>query len=265
MGDAHVALVAQKLQERVKPLEVLPGRHHVFLFHREVEELDALRRAERAHAAEPAVGARREVLDRHGIPAAEHGHDAAGEFPDFGDPGEVRRAFLAIADVVEVLGQLGQGIGQDVGARRPRVVVDADRDADGLGDGGVMGIDLVRRQRPVGDGHDDDTIGAGAFGVLRQTHRRRRRHGAGSGDHRDAAACVLDRHLDDLAALVLAQRADRASAADERHAMHALADLVIEVAAQAIEIDGFAVVGGRGRVEREKSPEFLGCHRFSPL
>jgi hypothetical protein len=101
---------------------------------------------------------------------------------------------------------------------------------------------LAPRQLVVERRDDHHRRGARGLGVHAQLDGLARRQRAGARDDRNAACCRLDRGLDQLAALAMAQRGELARAPAWHEPTDAGADQAVDDVGESVGVDRAAVV-----------------------
>ena len=159
-----------------------------------------------------------------------------------GNAADVARGVLDADDVLQLVQPLHRIHGHvDHAARRD--VVDDDRNADRIVDRPEMLIKPFLGRLVVIGRHDQHRVGAGLLGVAGELDRLVRVVRAGAGDHRHAAARLVDADVDGAAVLLVAQRRALAGGADRHQPVRAGRDLPVDQSAERRLVD-FPVLEG---------------------
>jgi len=137
----------------------------------------------------------------------------------------------------------GEDLDADLDAATAGDGVEDDRAVGGVGDGAEMPEESLLRRAVVVGGDDEEGVGARGDGGGGEVHGLAGRVGAGAGDHRHAAARVLDHAANDLEVLAVVHGGRFAGGADGHEAVDAGLDLEVHQAAE-------FVVGDRAGAER---------------
>ena len=136
------------------------------------------------------------------------------------DAREVAGRILHADDVLELVEPLHR-VDRHVDDAARRDVVDHDRNADGVVDRLEMAVEPFLRRLVVIGRDDQHGVRAGLLGVTGQIDRLGGVVRARAGDHRHAAARLVDADVDDATVLFMRQRRAFARRADGHQAMRA--------------------------------------------
>jgi hypothetical protein len=162
------------------------------------------------------------------VVAGENAEAFGAAFQDAAGLGHVAGGFLDARDIGKVVGQAGQGGGQEVAAGAPGHVVGHQGQVHGLGNGLVVLVEAFLGGFVVVGGDKQGAVGPGFLGEAGQADGLCGIVGAGPGQYGHAALGLVDADFYDALVFLMAEGGGFAGGATGHQAVDARVDLVFD-------------------------------------
>ena len=165
---------------------------------------------------------------------------------------DLTAGFLHTDDVRVLLAEAQGGLDGNLDAAAARDGIQDDRLRGGFGEQGEVTEETFLAGLVIIRGHEQEGVGAGFVGTLREVEGFGRGVGARAGHDRDAASGELDRLADDFDVLVVVEGGGLAGGADGDQAVDAVLDLEFDQLLQ--------VIPGHRSIEEGGDQSRMGSH-----